>query len=93
MKEGGEKKDKSVPTDVVYDGVKLGLVPRGEEDIETRFGELNRKLASDAIRRARDDLVRPGRQADKADSKDIRHIARSKHAKRRSVLSVLLAKI
>jgi hypothetical protein len=58
-----------VRTDVVYDGVKLGLVPRGEEDVETRFGKLNRKLASDAIRRARDDLPRPGKQTGKADNK------------------------
>jgi hypothetical protein len=49
----GEEKEKSVRTDVIHDGVKLGLVPRGEENVEPRFGELNRKLASDAIRCAR----------------------------------------
>ena len=43
-------------TDFVYDSIELGLVARGKEDIETRFGELDRKLASDAVRRASDDF-------------------------------------
>lgn len=76
-------------TDVVYDGVKLGLVPRGEEDVETRFGELNRKLASDAIRRARDDLPRSSKQARQTANKFIISHAPSKQKRK----SVLLAKI
>jgi hypothetical protein len=43
-------------TDIAYDGIELGLVPRGKEDIETRFGKLNRKFASNTVRRASDDL-------------------------------------
>jgi len=43
-------------TDIAYDGIELGLVPRSKEDIETRFGKLYRKLASDTVRRASDDL-------------------------------------
>jgi hypothetical protein len=42
-------------TDIVYDRIELGLVPCGEEDIEARSSELNRKLASNAVRRARND--------------------------------------
>jgi hypothetical protein len=42
-------------TDIVHDGVELGLVPRGEEDVKARSGELNRKLASNAVRGARND--------------------------------------
>jgi hypothetical protein len=49
-----ESGEKGVRTDLIYDGVELGLVPRGEEDVEARFGELNRKLASNAVRCARD---------------------------------------
>jgi hypothetical protein len=42
-------------TNIVYDGVELGLVPCGEEDVKPGFSKLNRKLASDAVRRAGDD--------------------------------------
>jgi hypothetical protein len=42
-------------TDNVHYGVELGLVPRGEEDVKARSGQLNRKLASDTVRRTRDD--------------------------------------
>ena len=42
-------------TDVIYDGVELGLVSCGEEDVEPGFSKLDRKLASDAVRCARDD--------------------------------------
>jgi hypothetical protein len=42
-------------TDIVYDGVELGLVSCGEEDIESSSSKLDRKLASDTVRCARDD--------------------------------------
>jgi hypothetical protein len=53
---GGKRSNKKGRTDFVYDSIELGLVARGKEDIETRFGELDRKLASDAVRRASDDF-------------------------------------
>jgi hypothetical protein len=40
-------------TDIVYDGVELGLVSCGEENIKSSSSKLNRKLASDAVRCAR----------------------------------------
>ena len=42
-------------TDIVYNGVELGLVSSGEEDVESSSSKLDRKLASDAVRCARDD--------------------------------------
>jgi len=42
-------------TNLVYDGVELGLVSRGKEDVETRFSKLNRELTSDTVRCTRDD--------------------------------------
>ena len=42
-------------TDIVYDGVELGLVSCGEEDIESSSSKLDRKLPSDTVRCARDD--------------------------------------
>jgi hypothetical protein len=42
-------------TDIVYDGIELGLVSCGEEDIESSSSKLDCKLASDAVRCARDD--------------------------------------
>lgn len=58
-------------TDFVYDSIELGLVARGKEDIETRFGELDRKLASDAVRRASDDfcVVKVNKQREKKQAK------------------------
>jgi len=51
-----EKKKKKVPrTDIVYDGVELGLVSCGEDDTKSSSSQLNRKLASDTVRCARDD--------------------------------------
>ncbi len=57
MSSSGRETKKNRRTDIVYDGVELGLVPRGEEDVESRPGELNRKLASNAVRCARDDFI------------------------------------
>jgi hypothetical protein len=51
-----ESGEKGVRTDLVYDGVELGLVPCGEEDVEACLGELNRKLASNAVRCAGNNL-------------------------------------
>lgn len=42
-------------TDIIYNGIELGLVSGGEEDVEARSGKLNRKLASNTVRCARDD--------------------------------------
>jgi hypothetical protein len=42
-------------TNLVHDSVELGLVTRGEDNVETRFGELNRKFTSDPVRRTGDD--------------------------------------
>ena len=53
----GRQKQTNGRTDIVYDGVELGLVPRGEEDVESRPSELNRKLASNAVRCTRDDFI------------------------------------
>ena len=50
-----EEKEGKNRTDIVYDGVELGLVSRGEEDIESSSSKLNRKLASDAVRCTCDD--------------------------------------
>jgi hypothetical protein len=50
-----KKKKKKPCTYIVYDGVELGLVSCGEEDIESSSSKLDRKLASDAVRCARDD--------------------------------------
>ena len=36
-------------TDVGHDSVELGLVSRSEENIKARSGQLNRKLATDAV--------------------------------------------
>jgi alkanesulfonate monooxygenase SsuD/methylene tetrahydromethanopterin reductase-like flavin-dependent oxidoreductase (luciferase family) len=42
-------------TNLVHDRVELGLVTRGEDNVETRFGELNHKFASNPVRRTGDD--------------------------------------
>jgi hypothetical protein len=49
------RKMNTLRTDIVYDGVELGLVSCGEEDIESSSSKLDRKLASDTVRCARDD--------------------------------------
>lgn len=46
---------KTARTNIVYDGVEFGLVSCGEEDIESSSSKLDRKLASYAVRCARDD--------------------------------------
>jgi hypothetical protein len=50
-----EERKKKPRTDIVYDSVEPGLVSCGEEDIESSSSKLDRKLASDAVRCARDD--------------------------------------
>jgi hypothetical protein len=72
--EGGKKRPRR--TDIVYNGVELGLVSSGEEDVESSSSKLDRKLPSDAVRCARDDYSNDEEQSQKT-----RHVMQKSQSK------------
>jgi hypothetical protein len=70
----GEKRPRR--TDIVYNGVELGLVSSGEEDVESSSSKLDRKLPSDAVRCARDDYSNDEEQSQKT-----RHVMQKSQSK------------